>query len=78
MSSDKELVYCCFSRPLLTQLIEHIVALQALFDCLCMCWLGSGLKSEFPILLNWVRLRPGIWDGAISSTEGVAFERVST
>ena len=40
-----------------------------------MCWLGSG--SKFPILLNWVKLRPGVCDGAVSSTEGVALERVS-
>ena len=33
-----------------------------------MCWAMFGPK--FPILLNWVKLRPGIWDsGASSSTD---------
>ena len=44
------------------------LALQALVEGLGMCWATFSLK--FPILLNWVRLRPGIWDcGAISSTD---------
>ena len=54
-----------------TQLIDQLnrfLALQDLVEGLGICWATFGLK--FPILLNWVRLRPGIWDGgAISSTD---------
>ena len=48
--------------------LNRFLALQALVEGLGICWATFGLK--FPILLNWVRLRPGIWDGgAISSTD---------
>ena len=51
---------------LITQL-NRFLALQALVECLGIWRATFGLK--FPILLNWVRFRPGIWDGgAISST----------
>ena len=51
---------------LITQL-NRFLALQALVEGLGIWRATFGLK--FPILLNWVRLRPGIWDGgAISST----------
>ena len=58
--------------------LNRFLALQALVEGLGMCWAMFGLK--FPILLNWVRLRPGIWDGgAISSTGwGAACARVPT
>ena len=42
------------------------MALQALVECLGIWLTWLGLKV--PILWNWVRLRPGIWDGATSST----------
>ena len=51
---------------LITQL-NRFLALQALVEGLGIWRATFGLK--FPILLNWVRFRPGIWDGgAISST----------
>ena len=47
--------------------LNRFLALHALVEGLGMCWAMFGLK--IPILLNWVSLRPGIWDGgAISST----------
>ena len=47
--------------------LNRFFALQALVECLGICIAIFGLK--FPILLNWVRFRPGICDGgAISST----------
>ena len=43
------------------------LALQALLEGLGMCWATFG--PNFPMPLNWVKLRPSIWDGgAISST----------
>ena len=58
--------------------LNRFLALQALVEGLGMCWAMFGLK--FPILLNWVKLRPGIWDGgAISSTGwGATCERTPT
>ena len=48
--------------------LNRFLALEDLVEDLGMCWAMFGLK--FPILLNWARLRPGIWDsGAISSTD---------
>ena len=38
--------------------LNRFLALQDLVEGLGMCWATFGLK--FPILLNWVRLRPGI------------------
>ena len=47
--------------------LNRFLALHALVEGLGMCWATFGLK--IPILLNWVRLRSGIWDGgAILST----------
>ena len=47
--------------------LNRFLALHALVEASGICWAMFGLKV--PILLNWVRLRPGIWDGgAISST----------
>ena len=56
------------------QLIDQLnrfLALQALVECLGI-WIATfGLK--FPILLNWVKFRPGIWDsGATSTGRGAA------
>ena len=52
------------------QLIDQLnrfLALQALVERLGICTATLGLK--FPILLNWVRFRPGVWRvGATSST----------
>ena len=36
----------------------RFLALQALVECLGICWIRLDLK--LPILLNWVRFRPGI------------------
>ena len=53
------------------------LALQALVECLSKNWCGFGLKVM--ISLNWVRFRPGIWDGgATSSTEGGLWDRRPT
>ena len=47
--------------------LNRFLALQALVERLGICTATFGLK--FPILLNWVKFRPGIWDsGATSST----------
>ena len=47
--------------------LNRFLALHALVEGLVVCWAVFGLRG--PILLNWVRFRPGIWDGgAISST----------
>ena len=52
-------------------------ALQALVECLGICIATLGLK--FPILLNWVKFRPGICDsGATSSTGRGATESSPT
>ena len=69
MSGVKELGLYWFLVA--TQLIDQLnrfLALQALVEGLGICWATFGLK--FPILLNWVRLGPDIWDSeAISSTD---------
>ena len=47
--------------------LNRFLVLHVLVEGLGICWATFGLKV--PILLNWVKLRPGIWDGgAISST----------
>ena len=58
--------------------LNRFLALHALVEGLGICWATFGLK--FPILLNWVKLRPGIWDGgAISSTDwGATCDRAPT
>ena len=53
------------------QLIDQLnrfLALQALVERLGICIATFGLK--FPILLNWVRFRPGIWGGGATSSTG--------
>ena len=70
MSGAKELGLCCivFVVPQLIAQLNRFLTLQALVEGLGMWWATFGLK--FPILLNWVRLRPGIWEsGTISSTD---------
>ena len=52
---------------LITQL-NRFLALQALVEHLGICIATFGLK--FPILLNWVKFRPGIWDGGATSSTG--------
>ena len=69
MSGAKELGLwvCVVVVPSIDNQLNRLLALQALVECLGI-WIATfGLK--FPILLNWVKFRPGIWDGgAISST----------
>ena len=66
MSGVKELALMLWHLQLIDQL-NRFLALQALVECLGICIATLGLK--FPILLNWVRFRPGIWSsGATSST----------
>ena len=69
MSGAKELGLwvCVVVAPSIDNQLNRFLALQALVECLGI-WIATfGLK--FPILLNWVRFRPGIWDGgAIPST----------
>ena len=48
--------------------LNKFLALQALVEHLGICIATFGLK--FPILLNWVKFRPGIWDGGASSSTG--------
>ena len=58
---------CIVVAPQLIAQLNRFLALQALVEGLGIWSATFGLK--FPILLNWVKLRPGIWDGgAISST----------
>ena len=53
------------------------LALQVLVECLSRNWWRFSLKV--PTSLNWVRFRPGIWDGgATSSTEEGAWDRSPT
>ena len=53
------------------------LALQALVDHLSKNWCGFGLKV--PISLNWVKFRPGIWDGGATSSTGCgAWDRSPT
>ena len=47
--------------PSIDYSIEQVLALQALVEGLGIWRATLGLK--FQILLNWVKLRPGIWDG---------------
>ena len=58
--------------------LNRFLALHTLVEGLGICWAMLGLKV--PILLNWVRFRPGIWDGgAISSTGfGAVCDRAPT
>ena len=73
-SGDKEL----FGIMWQTIQLNRFLALYALVEGFGICWATFGLKV--PILLNWVRFRPGIWDGgAISSTGwGSVCERAPT
>ena len=57
MSGVKELALMLWCLQLIDQL-NRFLALQALVECLGICIATFGLK--FPILLNWVRFRPGI------------------
>ena len=58
--------------------LNRFLALHALDEGLGICWAMLGLKV--PMLLNWVRFRPGIWDsGATSSTGcGAVCDRAPT
>ena len=56
MSGVKELALSLWLQ-LINQL-NRFLALQALVECLGICIATFGLK--FPILLNWVKFRPGI------------------
>ena len=58
MSGVKELALLLWHLQLIDQL-NRFLALQALVERLGICIATFGLK--FPILLNWVRFRPGIW-----------------
>ena len=57
MSGVKELALMLWRLQLIDQL-NRFLALQALVECLGICIATLGLKV--PILLNWVRFRPGI------------------
>ena len=57
MSGVKELALLLWHLQLIDQL-NRFLALQALVECLGICIATFGLK--FPILLNWVRFRPGV------------------
>ena len=46
--------------------LNRFLALHALVEGLGICCATFGLKV--PMLLNWVRFRPGIWDGGATST----------
>ena len=58
MSGVKELACLFVVAPSIDYSIEQFLALQALVEGLGIWRATLGLK--FPILLNWVRLRPGI------------------
>ena len=69
MSGVKELalILCMLWCLQLVNQLNRFLALQALVERLGICIATFGLKS--PILLNWVKFWPGIWDGgALSST----------
>ena len=57
MSGVKELALMLWRLQLIDQL-NRFLALQALVEHLGICIATLGLKV--PILLNWVRFRPGI------------------
>ena len=80
MSGDKELGLYRFlvANNSIENQLNRFLVLHALVEGLGMCWATFGLK--FPILLNWVKLRPGIWDGrATSSTDwGAICDRTPT
>ena len=57
MSGVKELALMLWRLQLIDQL-NRFLALQALVERLGICIATLGLKV--PILLNWVRFRPGI------------------
>ena len=67
MSGVKELALMLWHLQLINQL-NRFLALQALVECLGIWTATFGLK--FPILWNWVRFRPGIWDGGATSSTG--------
>ena len=58
--------------------LNRFLALHALVEGLGICWAMFGLKV--PILLNWVRFRPGIWDGGTISSPGcgIVWDRAPT
>ena len=56
--------------------LNRFFALQALVEHLGICIAIFGLK--FPILLNWVRFRPGICDGGATSSTGRAADNSPT
>ena len=61
--------FCCMLwRLQLVNQLNRFLALQALVERLGICIATFGLKS--PILLNWVKFRPGIWDGGATSSTG--------
>ena len=70
MSGVKELalILCMLWCLQLINQLNRFLALQALVECLGICIATFGLK--FPILLNWVKFRPGIWDGGATSSTG--------
>ena len=70
MSGVKELalILCMLWHLQLINQLNRFLALQALVECLGICIATFGLK--FPILLNWVKFRPGIWDGGATSSTG--------
>ena len=70
MSGVKELalILCMLWRLQLINQLNRFLALQALVEHLGICIATFGLKV--PILLNWVKFRPGIWDGGATSSTG--------
>ena len=67
---------CIVVAPQLNAQLNRFLALQALVDGLGIWSATFGLK--FPILLNWVKLRPGIWDGGTISSTGWGAARAPT
>ena len=70
MSGVKELalILCMLWCLQLVNQLYRFLALQALVEHLGICIATFGLKT--PILLNWVKFRPGIRDGAATSSTG--------
>ena len=71
----KSLACIVVALQLIAQL-NRFLALQALVEGLGIWSATFGLK--FPILLNWVKLRPGIWDGGAISSTGWGVTRAPT
>ena len=59
---------CIVVVPQLIAQLNRFLALQVLVEGLGIWSATFGLK--FPILLNWVKLRPGICDGGTVSSTG--------